>query len=71
VTAEILCKLCVCVSETRNKPNQKHANNQASAEYHTSSEVGIPILRSRMEDIINIGHGHQSYTVDPCCQNIT
>jgi hypothetical protein len=61
--------MCVCV-ETRSAPNQKPANNQASAEYHIISEVGIPILRSRTDDIISIGHGHQSYTVDPCRQNI-
>jgi hypothetical protein len=60
----------MCVSETRSTPNRKPANNQASAEYHTSSEVGIPILRSQTDDIVDIGHGHQSYTVDPCRQNI-
>jgi hypothetical protein len=38
---------------------------EASAEYNTSSKVGIPMLRSQMNGIINIGHGHQSYTVDP------
>jgi hypothetical protein len=58
----------MCVSETRSAPNRKPANNQASAEYNTSSEVGIPILRSQMDDIMNVGHSHQSYTVDPCCQ---
>jgi hypothetical protein len=60
----------VCVSETRSAPNQKPVNNQASVEYHTSSEVGIPILRSQTYEITDIGHGHQSYTVDPCRQNI-
>jgi hypothetical protein len=66
VTTEILCKLCVCVSGTRSAPNWKPTNNQASTEYHTNSKVGIPILRSQMDDIINIGHSHQSYTLDPC-----
>ena len=59
----------MCVSETRSAPNRKPANNQAFAEYHINSEVGIPILRLQMDDIISIGHGHQSYTVDPCRQN--
>jgi hypothetical protein len=52
----------MCVSETRITPNRKPANNQASAEYNTSSEVGIPMLRPQMNEIINVGHGHQSYT---------
>jgi hypothetical protein len=71
VTAEILCKMCVCVLETRSTPNRKPENNQASAEYNTSSEVGIPMLRSQMNGIINVGDGHQSYTIDPCRQNAT
>ena len=60
----------MCVSETRSAPNWKPTNNQASVEYHTSSEVGIPIRRSQTDDIISIGHGDQSYTMDPCRQNI-
>jgi hypothetical protein len=59
---------CVCVLETKSAPNRKPANNQASAEYNTSSEVGIPILKPQMDVIMNVGHGHQSYTVDPCRQ---
>jgi hypothetical protein len=70
-TAEILCKMRVCVLETRSTPNRKHVNNQAYAEYNTSSKVGIPMLRSQMNGIINVSHGHQSYTVDPCRQNAT
>jgi hypothetical protein len=44
VTTEILCKMRVCV---RNKEhtNQEPANNQASAQYYTIYEVGIPMLR--------------------------
>jgi hypothetical protein len=37
---------------------------------YIDSEVGIPILRSQTDDIIDMGHGHQSYIVDPCHQNI-
>jgi hypothetical protein len=59
------------VSETRSAPNRKPVNNQAYVEYNTSSKVGIPMLRSQMNRIINVGHGHQSYTVDPCHQNAT
>jgi hypothetical protein len=61
----------MCVSETRSAPNRKPVNNQAYAEYNTISEVSIPMLRSQMNGIINVGHGHQSYTVDPCRQNAT
>ena len=68
VTTKILCKLCVCVSETRSAPNREPANNQASAEYNTSSEVSIIILKPQTDVIMNVGHGHQSYTVDPCCE---
>ena len=68
VIAEILCKLCVCVSETRSTPNRKPVNNQASVEYNTIFEVGIPMLRSQMNGITNVSHGHQLYTVDPCHQ---
>ena len=45
VTAKILCKLRVCAGN-QEPPSQKPVNNQASIEYHTSSEAGIPILRS-------------------------
>ena len=55
--------------ETRRALNQKLVNNQEYAEYNTSSEVGIPMLKSPMNEIINVGHGHQSYTMDPCRQN--
>jgi hypothetical protein len=61
----------MCVSETRSAPNRKPANNQAFTECNTSFEVGIPMLRSQMNGIINVDHGHQSYTVDPCRQNAT
>jgi hypothetical protein len=33
---------------------------------YISSEVGIPILKSQTDAIIDMGHGHQSYTVDLC-----
>jgi hypothetical protein len=56
------------VSETRSAPNRKLVKNQASVEYNTSSEVGIPMLRSQMNVITNVSHGHQLYTVDPCSQ---
>jgi len=70
MTTEILCKMRVCV---RNKEhtNREPTNNQASAQYYIISEVGIPMLRPRMNEIISVGHGHQSYTMDPCHQNIT
>jgi hypothetical protein len=61
----------MCVSETRITPNRKPANNQEFVEYNTISEVGIPMLRPQMNEITNVGHGHQSYTVDPCHQNAT
>jgi hypothetical protein len=61
---------CVCVLETKSAPNRKPANNKASTEYNTSYEVGIPKLRSQINEIINIGHGHQSYTMDPRRQNV-
>jgi hypothetical protein len=44
VTAEILCKMCVCVGN-KEHTNREPANNQASAQYYTISEVGIPMLR--------------------------
>ena len=68
VTAEILCRMCV--SRTRSTPSRKPLKNQASAQYNTSSEVGIPILRSQMNGITNVSHGHQLYTVDPCRQKL-
>ena len=59
------------MSGTRSTPNHKPINNQAYVEYNTSSEVGIPMLKPQMNEIINVGHGHQSYTQDPCHQNAT
>ena len=59
------------MSETRSTPNRKPVNNQASVEYNTSSEVGIPMLGSQINGIINVIHGHQSHIVDPCHQNAT
>jgi len=59
------------VSETRSAPNRKPVNIQASAEFNTRSEVGIPMLRSQMNEIVNADHGYQSYIVDPCHQNAT
>jgi hypothetical protein len=50
----------------RNLQTTKHLQNII----YINSEVGIPILRSQTDDIIDMGHGHQSYTVDPCRQNI-
>ena len=61
----------MCVSDTTIAPNRKPANNQAYAEYNTNSEAGIPMLKPQMNKIINVGHGHQSYIVDPCRQNTT
>jgi hypothetical protein len=61
----------MCVSETRSAPNRKLANIQASVEYNTTSEVGIPMLIPQMNEITNVVHGHQSYTMDPCHQNAT
>jgi hypothetical protein len=54
--------VCVCVSETRVTPNRKPANNQASAAYNTGPEVGMPMLIPQMNEITNVGPGHQSYT---------
>jgi hypothetical protein len=56
---------------------RKPANKQGNTvQYYIITEVGIPILRIQMTQSINadmqrsmsskIGHGHQTYTVDPC-----
>ena len=37
----------VCVGN-KERTNRKPANNQASAQYYTMSEVGIPMLRLQM-----------------------
>jgi hypothetical protein len=62
--------MCVCVGN-KERTNREPANNQASAQYYTMSEVGIPMFRLQMIEIINVSHGHQLYTVDPCHQDST
>jgi hypothetical protein len=44
MTAEILCKMHVCVGN-KECTNREPANSQSSAQYYTISEVGIPMLR--------------------------
>jgi hypothetical protein len=47
VTAEILCKMRVCVGN-KERTNREPANNQAAAQYYTMSEVGIPMFKLQM-----------------------
>jgi hypothetical protein len=57
VTTEILCKIRVCVGN-KERTNREPANKQASAQYDTMSEVGIPMFRLQMIELISVSHGH-------------
>ena len=57
VMTKILCKIRVCVGN-KERTNQKLANKQASIQYDTMSEVGIPIFILQMIELISVSHGH-------------
>jgi hypothetical protein len=57
VTTEILCKIRVCVG-SKERTNREPANKHTSAEYDTTSEVGIPMFKLQMIQLISVSHSH-------------